>query len=91
MIGAVGAIESARDLKPSDDRLKELFFFHCLEAGYFLARRGFNALGIAIIDADVDGFVEVVRRFSADARPTQHQAGLYVPEGDSWPDGRANT
>jgi glutamate-1-semialdehyde 2,1-aminomutase len=62
-----GPVGSASDLEASDDQLKELFFFHCLEAGYYLARRGFIALSIEITDADVDGFVEVVRRFSADA------------------------
>jgi glutamate-1-semialdehyde 2,1-aminomutase len=71
-----GPVGQRRDLEASDDRLKELFFFHCLEAGYYLARRGFIALSIEVTDADVDRFVEVVRRFSADSSPAQHQAGL---------------
>lgn len=60
----MGPVTSARDLSGSDDRLKELFFFHCLAAGYYLARRGFIALSIEITDVDVDGFVDTVRRFT---------------------------
>ncbi len=61
--GTTGPITSAADLADSDDRLKELFFFHCLDAGFYLARRGFIALSIEITDADIEAFLEVVRRF----------------------------
>ncbi len=43
--------------------LKELLFFHCLDAGYYLARRGLIALSIEITDADIDAFVDIVDEF----------------------------
>ena len=61
--GTSGPVRSAADLEGADDRLKELFFFHCLASGYYLARRGFIALSIEITDDDVDDFLAVARRF----------------------------
>ncbi len=58
--GAAGPVRSVDDLRDADDRLKELLFFAALDAGYYIARRGFIALSIEITDADVDGFVECV-------------------------------
>lgn len=58
--GAVGPITSVRDLADADDRRKELFFLEALEAGFYLARRGFIALSIEITDADVDEFLSFV-------------------------------
>lgn len=63
--GTAGPVRSTSDLTSSDDRWKELFFFAALDAGYFLARRGFIALSIEIADADVDGFVDHVDRWAA--------------------------
>ncbi len=62
--GVAAPVRSARDLTDADDRLKELLFFHCLDAGFYLARRGFIALSIEITDADLDGFVEAVDAFT---------------------------
>ncbi|MGA9275345.1 aspartate aminotransferase family protein [Ilumatobacter sp.] len=64
--GTPGPVASADDLVGADDRLKELFFFHCLDGGYYLARRGFIALSIEVSDAHVAGFLEVVDRFRID-------------------------
>jgi len=61
--GTVGPITSASDLITSDDRLKELFFFHCLDAGFYLARRGFIALSIEITDRDIEAFLDIVQQF----------------------------
>ena len=61
--GTAGPIRTAADLAASDDRRKELFFFHCLDHGWYLARRGFIALSIEITDADVDAFIEVAAGF----------------------------
>lgn len=61
--GVGGPVRSVADLADSDDRLKELFFFHCLEAGWYLARRGFIALSLEITDDDVDRFIAVVDEF----------------------------
>ncbi|MGB0112050.1 MAG: aminotransferase class III-fold pyridoxal phosphate-dependent enzyme [Ilumatobacteraceae bacterium] len=61
--GTPGPVSSAADLVGTDDRLLELFFFHCLERGWYLARRGFIALSIEITDADVDAFIDVAAEF----------------------------
>jgi glutamate-1-semialdehyde 2,1-aminomutase len=65
--GTSGPVRSAADLADADDRLGELLFFHCLDAGYYLARRGFIALSIEITDTDIDAFVEVVEAFTPGA------------------------
>ena len=59
-----GPVRSVADLADADERLRELFYFHCLEAGVFLARRGFIALSIEITDGDVERFLDVARRFA---------------------------
>ena len=64
--GTTGPVASADDLADADDRRRELFFFHCLEAGFFIARRGFIALSVEITDDHVDAFVEVAERFRPD-------------------------
>lgn len=61
--GTAGPVRSVADLAGSDDRRRERFFFHCLEHGWYLARRGFIALSIEITDADVDAFIEVAAGF----------------------------
>lgn len=61
--GTRGPIRSAVDLAEADDRLKELLFFHLLDAGIYMARRGFIALSIEITDADVEAFVDEVEAF----------------------------
>ncbi len=58
--GTPGPVRSASDLADADDRWKALLFFAALDAGYYLARRGFIALSIEITDDDIDGFVGVV-------------------------------
>ena len=58
--GTAGPVTSTADLRTADDRWKELLFFDALDAGFYLARRGFIALSIEITDADVDAFTEFV-------------------------------
>ena len=58
--GTAGPVTSTTDLRAADDRWKELLFFDALDAGFYLARRGFIALSIEITDADVDAFTEFV-------------------------------
>jgi glutamate-1-semialdehyde 2,1-aminomutase len=65
--GTPGPVHSSDDLAHADDRLRELFYFHCLSAGFYIARRGFIALSIEITDDDIADFVDVVRSFSAAA------------------------
>jgi glutamate-1-semialdehyde 2,1-aminomutase len=58
--GRPGPVRSAADLGGADDRWKELFYFAALDAGFYLARRGFIALSIEITDTDIDAFLNVV-------------------------------
>ncbi len=60
-----GPVASVDDLRATDDRWKELLFFDALDAGFYLARRGFIALSIEVTDADLDGFAEFVDRWAA--------------------------
>jgi glutamate-1-semialdehyde 2,1-aminomutase len=55
-----GPVNSVDDLLSADDRWKELLFFAAIEAGFYIARRGFIALSIEITDDDVDTFVAFV-------------------------------
>ena len=63
--GTAGPVTSTGDLRAADDRWKELLFFDALDAGFYLARRGFIALSIEITDADADAFIEFVDRWAA--------------------------
>ena len=65
--GTPGPVRSTADLADADDRWKALLFFAALDAGYYLARRGFLALSIEITDADIDGFVGVVDEWATRA------------------------
>jgi glutamate-1-semialdehyde 2,1-aminomutase len=62
--GTAGPVRSTADLRSGDDRWKELLFFAALDAGFYVARRGFIALSIEITDDDVDAFVAVVDRWA---------------------------
>lgn len=55
MVGTIGRPE---DLAASDDRVKEMLFFDLLDRGFYMARRGFIALSLAVTDADLNRFVE---------------------------------
>jgi glutamate-1-semialdehyde 2,1-aminomutase len=45
----------------ADDRLRELIFLDLLDAGYYVARRGFIALQLPVTDDDLDGFANAYR------------------------------
>lgn len=70
--GTVGPIRTPADLADADDRLKELLFFHLLDSGIYMARRGFIALSIEITDADVDVLVAAVEDFCRSSIVTEH-------------------
>lgn len=55
-------VSSPEDLADSDDRLKELLFLDLLEEGFYMARRGFIALSLAVTDGDISGFLGAVNR-----------------------------
>jgi glutamate-1-semialdehyde 2,1-aminomutase len=63
---SAGPVRSGADLDDADDRWKELFYFACLDAGFYLARRGFIALSIEITDDDVAAFLDVVDQWCAE-------------------------
>jgi glutamate-1-semialdehyde 2,1-aminomutase len=50
------------DLAGCDDRRRELLFLDLLEDGWYIARRGFIALSLALTDDDLDGFIAAVDR-----------------------------
>jgi glutamate-1-semialdehyde 2,1-aminomutase len=62
------AIRRPEDLLETDGRLKELLFLDLLEAGYYVAPRGYLALSLAVTDAQLDGFVDAVAT-AVTARP----------------------
>ena len=49
-------------------------FFAALEAGFYIARRGFLALSIEITDDDVDAFVTIVDGWAAGVRDLRGSA-----------------
>jgi glutamate-1-semialdehyde 2,1-aminomutase len=57
-----GPIRSPRDVNPTTE-LRALFHLEMMLSGYYLARRGYMALSLALQEADYDGFVEAVDRF----------------------------
>jgi glutamate-1-semialdehyde 2,1-aminomutase len=72
--GTAGPVASVDDLRGSNDAWKELLFFAALDAGFFIARRGFIALSIEVTDDDVSSFVAVVDRWAATARALRGSA-----------------
>jgi glutamate-1-semialdehyde 2,1-aminomutase len=59
-------IRRIEDLARSDERLKRLLFLDLLEAGYYIAARGYVALSLAVTDEQLDGFVAAVERILTD-------------------------
>lgn len=52
------------DEVPADENLvKDLFFFHMLEQGFYLARRGFIVLSLPLTDEDLERFVAAFELF----------------------------
>jgi len=60
-------LRSPRDLSKADARLLELLFLDLLEAGYYIAPRGYMALSLALTGDDLTGFAGAVQQF-LDAR-----------------------
>ncbi|MEM8551603.1 MAG: aminotransferase class III-fold pyridoxal phosphate-dependent enzyme [Pseudomonadota bacterium] len=67
--GTARPIRTPRDLIHSDDRLKELVFFDLLDRGYYIARRGFMALSVALTDAQLNGFADAFQDIVAVRQP----------------------
>jgi glutamate-1-semialdehyde 2,1-aminomutase len=51
------AVASPADLRAVDTRVGELIFHELLARGFYLARRGFLALSLAVTDDQIDAFV----------------------------------
>ena len=53
-------VRTPADLADADERLKELLFFELLEAGFYMARRGFIALTSEITDDHLESAYQVI-------------------------------
>ena len=58
-------VRSVRDIDPSLDGFKDLFFFHLLENGIYIARRGYLALSLPIGDRETECFERATVSFVA--------------------------
>ena len=58
-----GPVVTPTDAATGEEELRELFFFDALEAGFYLARRGFIALSLEVTDSDIEEFVAFVRQW----------------------------
>lgn len=62
--------EKMKQPPPDEDHpLGDLLHLFLMEKGYYIARRGFVALSLALTDADLDGFVTTVEEFLEQQRP----------------------
>jgi glutamate-1-semialdehyde 2,1-aminomutase len=58
-----GPVTRLDDLEAADDRWRRLLFHDLLDAGYYIAPRGYMALSAALADEDIDGFIAAVEAF----------------------------
>lgn len=58
-----GPVRSWTDVAGADPRWRRLLFHHLLDAGWYVAERGYLALSLAVTDAHLDGFVGAVQDF----------------------------
>lgn len=65
-----GPVHAAADVYAADQRWRELLFFDLLEAGFYIAQRGYIGLSTEITDADVERFVAAVAAFCERHRGT---------------------
>ncbi|MEM8971444.1 MAG: aspartate aminotransferase family protein [Pseudomonadota bacterium] len=56
-----GPVEAPASLDAADDRVRELLFLELLDRGFYVARRGFIALSVAVTDSDLDAFVSALK------------------------------
>lgn len=61
--GMAGDVKHPDELVASDDRIKELLFLDMIEAGYYIARRGFIALSLEVTEEDLAGFEACIETF----------------------------
>ena len=63
--GTSRPIHNPRDLSTASAELEALLFFELLEQGFYLARRGFMALSLALGDSELDALIDAVAQFLA--------------------------
>lgn len=61
-----GPVERPGDLTAADPRRRQLMFLGLLEAGFYVAPRGYLALTLDVTDEQLDGFVVAVGRVLVD-------------------------
>jgi len=66
-----GPVAAPADLAGADDRWRQLFFHDLLDAGFYLAPRGYLAVSATVTDDDVDRFVDAVAAFCDRHRATR--------------------
>ncbi len=59
-------ITNNSDVADIDNRLREILFLDLLDAGYYIANRGFIALSLALDESDLEGFFEAFTRILND-------------------------
>lgn len=60
---SAAAIKSHKDITDADGVLSGLLHLFLLEKGFYIARRGFLALSLALSDEELEGFVLAVSEF----------------------------
>ncbi len=55
-----GPVTTPAGVGDADDRVRELVFLELLDRGFYIARRGFIALTVAVTDDDLDEFVSAL-------------------------------
>jgi glutamate-1-semialdehyde 2,1-aminomutase len=61
-----GPVRTVAQARQGDDRLRAVLFFDLLDRGWYLARRGFVALSLAVTDDLADEFLATVEQVLAD-------------------------
>ena len=64
-----GPVERPYTATPTEEALRELYFFDLLAAGVYIARRGMVAMSLPIGDAECDRLVAAVDEFCALRQP----------------------
>lgn len=59
-----GTVKSPADLVHNNLELRDLYYFHLLNRGIYLARRGMVNLSLPMTEADLDRVVEATREFT---------------------------
>ncbi|HEY8607677.1 MAG TPA: aminotransferase class III-fold pyridoxal phosphate-dependent enzyme [Noviherbaspirillum sp.] len=64
-----GAVRRTEDLAAAPTAVRDLFFFHMIARGFYLARRGMLALSLPLEDTDIDRFANAFADFLSTYRP----------------------